>query len=150
MNIEVVLIQDDPKLGHRGQLVKVSSGFAQNFLIPQGRAKLATPALLKGFEAEQKKRRKEEADALAAARKMAENISQRSLTVEVKVGEGEKLYGAVTSQHVQEGLAKQGVTVDKKDVHLAEPIRKLGAYQVEIKLHPEVTTKLKLWVVQAK
>ncbi len=148
MNVEVILTQDDPKLGHRGQLVKVSSGFAQNFLIPQGKAKLATASLLRNFEGEQKRREKEKAEILAGVRKTAQEISERSLTIEVKVGEGEKLYGAVTSQHIHEGLAKHGIHVDKKDVHLPEPIKKLGAYQIEIKLHPEVTAILKLWVVK--
>ena len=150
MNVEVILTQDDAKLGRRGQVVKVSSGFAQNFLIPQGKAKPATAALLKNFEDEKKRAEKEKAESLAAAQKLAQDISGKSLTVEVRVGEGEKLYGAVTSQHIQEGLVKQGITLDKKDVHLPEPIKKLGAYQIDIKLHPEVTAKLKLWVVQAK
>ncbi|OGW83307.1 MAG: 50S ribosomal protein L9 [Omnitrophica bacterium RIFCSPHIGHO2_02_FULL_51_18] len=147
MNVEVILTQDDPKLGRRGRVVKVSSGFAQNFLIPQGKAKLATASLLKNFEEEQKRREKEKAETLANARKTAQSISERSLTIEVKVGEGEKLYGAVTSHHIQEGLAKHGIVIDKRDVHLAEPIKKLGAYQIEIKVHPEVIAKLKVWVV---
>lgn len=150
MNVEVILTEDDSKLGRRGQVVKVSSGFAQNFLIPHGKAKLATTALLKNFEQEKKKEAKEKAEVLAAAQKLAQQILSQSLTIEVRVGEAEKLYGAVTSQHIQEGLAKHGITIDKKDVHLPEPIKKLGAYQIDIKLHPEVTTKLKLWIVQAK
>ncbi len=150
MGIEVILTQDEPKLGCRGEVVTVSPGFAHNFLIPQGKAKLATRALLKNFEGEKKRHDKEKAEILAEAQKTAQSILERSLTVAVKVGEGEKLYGAVTSQHIQEGLAKQGVEIDRKDIHLPEPIKKLGAYQIEIRLHPDVTALLKLWVVQAK
>ena len=150
MDIQVVLTQDDPKLGKRGQVIKVSSGYAQNYLIPHQKAKLATPSALKSFQEEQARHARQEAENLAQARELAKKISGTSLNIEMLVGEGEKLYGAVTNQDIHEALFKQGVTVDRKDIHLEEPIKKLGAYEVSIKLHPEVSTKLKLWVLKKK
>lgn len=149
-NIDVILIQDDPKLGKRGEIVKVSSGFANNFLIPNHKAKLATPANLKSFQAEKERQQKEAAQNLAKARQLADKVKQTSLTVEVLTGEDEKLYGAVTTHEILRELATKSISVEKKDIHLEEPIRKLGAYEVVIKLHPEVSTKLKVWVVKKK
>lgn len=148
MDIEVVLTQDDVKLGRRGQVVKVSRGYAHNFLFPYQKAKRATSSNLKSFQAENERHVKQTADARAQAETLAKKIGAVSLTVEVLVGEGEKLYGAITSQELQQSLSKQGITIDKKDIHLESPIKKLGAYQVAIKLHPEVGAQLKLWVVK--
>ena len=150
MDIQVVLTETDPKLGKRGEIVKVSSGFANNFLIPNKKAILATPANLKSFEAEKEREVKSNAQKLAAAQELAQKITKVSLTVEVAAGEGDKLYGAVTNQDIQRALESQGAAVDKKEIHLEEPIRKLGAYQVPLKLHPEVSVTVKLWVVKKK
>ena len=150
MAIEVVLTENDPKLGRRGQVIKVSSGYAHNFLLPNKKAKLATPSNLKSFEEEKARQIKEEAEAEAHAGALAKKIAASSLTLEVPAGEGDKLFGAVTAQDIQQGLLGQGVTVAKKGVYLEEPIKKLGAYTVTIKLHPQVQTELKLWVVKKK
>ena len=150
MNVEVVLIEDNPKLGKRGEVVKVSPGFAHNFLIPNQKATRVTPALLKVFEAEKAKRAKQDLATRSLAETLAKKINETSLTLDVLVGEGEKLYGAITSQDIQHGLEKLGVSVDKKDIHLEEPIHKLGAYQVSIKLRSNVSATLKLWVVKKK
>ncbi len=157
MNIEVVLTQDDPKLGKRGQVIKVSPGFANNFLIPQGKARLATPANVKGFVLEKERLSKEAGEAKGRAEALAQKLTACSLTMEVLTGPGsgtdpdaEKLYGAVTSQDIQQALLKQGISVDKKNIHLEEPLKKLGAYTVVIKLHPEVSASLKVWVVRKK
>ena len=150
MDIEVVLTETDPKLGRRGQVVKVSSGYAQNFLIPHQKAMLATPANLKNFEAEKAQRLKQLAQAKAQAVALAKKISSVSLTLEVLVGESEKLFGAVTAQDIQQGLLGQGITIDKKDIQLEEPIKMLGAYTVPVKLHSEIHAQIKLWVVKKK
>ena len=150
MDIEVVLTEADSKLGSRGQVIKVSAGYAHNFLIPHKKAKLATPPNLKSFEAEKIRRAKEQVQAKAHAEELATKISALSLTLEVLAGEADKLFGAVTAQDIQQGLLGQGITVEKKDIHLEEPIKKLGATTVLVKLHPEVQAKLKLWVVKKK
>ena len=150
MDIEVVLTESDPKIGQRGQVIKVSSGYAHNFLIPHKKAKIATPSNLKSFDEEKTRRAKEQAQTKTRAEETAAKISALSLTLEVLVGEAEKLFGAVTAQDIQQGLLSQGITIEKKDIHLEEPIRKLGAYTVPVKFHPEVQADLKLWVVKKK
>ncbi len=148
MNIEVVLLQDDPKLGKRGDVVKVSSGFAQNFLFPHNKAKAATPANLKTFQEEKARNAKEEAEHLSRARELSQKLKDLTLTIEVTAGEGDKLYGAINSQDIVEGLRKQGISLERKDVHLEEPIKKLGSHQVRLKLHPAVTTELKVSIAK--
>ena len=148
MDIQVVLTENDPKLGKRGQVIKVSSGFAQNFLFPQKKAQPATPANLRSFEQEKARSSKEEAERLAQAREQASRISSTHLRLEVSVGEGEKLFGSVTSQDIVEALSKQGVALDRKKLHLEEPIKRLGSYHLAVKLHAEVTADLQLEVVK--
>ncbi len=148
MNIEVVLTETDPKLGKRGQVVKVSPGFAQNFLFPQKKAKPATPANLKSFEEEKTRASKEETERLEEAKKLAARISSVPLQLEVTVGEGEKLFGSVTSQHIVEALSKQGISIDRKKIHLEEPIKHLGSYRIPVKLHAETLVDLKVDIVK--
>ena len=147
MNVEVVLTENDPSLGKRGDVVKVSSGYANNFLIPGKKAVAVTPAILKKFEAEKAKHAQDEAESLAQARKTAMDLERASLEIRVLTGESDKLYGAVTAHEIQEALAAQsGLRLEKKHLQLAEPIRKLGSYEVGVRLHPEVKTKLKVIV----
>ena len=148
MDIQVVLTENDPKLGQRGQVIKVSPGYAQNYLFPNHKAQPATPANLKQFEQEKTRRDKQQADRLAASRALAEKLRTASLELEVMTGEGEKLFGAVTAQHIADALASQGIACERKMIHLEEPIKKLGRYEVEFHLHPEVTAKLQLQVVK--
>lgn len=150
MNIEVILTENDAKLGKRGEIVKVSQGFANNFLLPHGKAKLATPDNLKSFKAEKEKQAKEEERLLEAAKLKAEKIQGVSLTLEVSVGEAEKMFGSVTSHEITEALKNKGIVIEKKELHLEHPIKQLGNFQIPVKLHPEVTASLKLWVVKKK
>ena len=148
MDIQVILTETDPKLGERGQVIKVSSGYAQNFLFPHNKAKPATPANLKSFEQEKARAAKEEAAHLAQAKEQAARLSSVHLRLEVSVGEGDKLFGSVTSQDIAEALSRQGITIDRKKLHLQEPIKRLGSYQLPFKFHPDVTANLKLDVVK--
>ena len=115
MDIQVVLTENDPKLGKRGQVIKVSSGYAQNFLFPHKKAQPATPANLRSFEQEKARASKEEAEHLAQAKEQAARITSVQLKLEVSVGEGEKLFGSVTSQDILEALSKQGIILDRKN-----------------------------------
>ncbi len=148
MNIEVVLTETDPKLGKRGDVVKVSPGFAQNFLFPHKKALLATPANLKAFEAEKVRHAKEEAEKLARAKEVASRVAKAALTLEVAAGDGEKLYGAVTSQDIQAALAKAGIAVERREIHLEEPIKRIGEFTIQVKLHAQVQAAVKLNVVK--
>jgi large subunit ribosomal protein L9 len=150
VNIEVVLTETDPKLGKRGEIVKVSSGYAQNFLFPHKKAVPATPANRAAAEAQKARQSKQDAEALAAARETAVKISASALVIEMMAGESDKLYGAVTNQDVAASLAGRGIRVDRRDIHLEEPIRRLGDHSVTLKLHPEVTATLQIKVIAKK
>ncbi len=148
MDIQVVLTENDPKLGKRGQVIKVSSGYAQNYLFPHKKAQPATPAALKQYEAEKTKQLKGEAERLSQARAAAERLKAAPLRLELAAGEGEKLFGAVTAQHILDTLQAQGIRLDRKSIHLEEPIKKLGIHEVACRLHPEVSVTLRLEVVK--
>lgn len=148
MNVEVVLTQDDRSLGKRGDVVEVSSGYATNFLIPQKKAVLATAATVRNVEAEKARRAKHEAESLERAKILAAKLEKTFVRVEVLAGSDDKLYGAVTAQGIQEALQAQGIVLERKMLHLEEPIRLLGGHQVPVKLHPEVKAVLKLQVAK--
>jgi large subunit ribosomal protein L9 len=148
LNIEVVLIDNDPKLGKRGQIIKVSTGYAQNYLFPNKKALPATPENLKNFEAQKAKDARFQAERLAAAKDAAAKIEKAQITISMLTGEGDKLYGAVTSQDIQAALREQGIQIERKDIHLDETIRRLGTHPVTLRLHPEVTAALKVSVVK--
>lgn len=150
MDIQVVLIQDDPKLGKRGDVVKVSSGFAQNYLFPNHKAKLATEDNVRPFQAEKTRLAREEAEKLARARDLSKKLASLSVTIEATAGDGDKLFGAVTTADIALSLSKQQILIDKREIHLDEPIKKIGAYTANIKLHRDVQAKLKVWVVGKK
>lgn len=148
MNIEVVLLVNDPKLGRRGDVIKVSSGFAQNFLYPNGKAKPATEANLKPLRQERQAQDRQEAEKLAEARSTAERIQSTKLSMAVLAGEGDKLFGAVTNADIADALGAQGIKVERKEVHLEEPIKRLGGHKVTVKLHPQVSAVLQVEVVR--
>jgi large subunit ribosomal protein L9 len=146
--MQIVLKEDIDKLGRRGEVVKVADGYARNYLLPLGKALPATPGNLKVIEREKRRyvvrlsKEKEETEALSS------RIQALSLTIVRKVGESDMLYGSVTSGDVAEALSKEGVVVDKRRIQLPEPIKSLGIYTIPIRLHPEVTAEVKVWVVK--
>lgn len=146
--MEVILSKNVEKLGKSGQVVKVKDGFANHFLIPQGLAFVANPKNLKLVTEQQKQQETK----LVKEKKQAEALSQKlastSCTVTVNAGEDDKLFGSVTNADIAEALAAEGIIVNKLDINLEPPIKKLGIYQVEVKLHPEVTAQVKVWVVK--
>lgn len=148
MDIQVILTANDPKLGKRGDIVKVSSGYAQNFLFPNQKATPATPANLKLFNAEKERHDKHEAEVLSQAKELAAKISALKLKMEVSSGDGDKLYGAVTNQDIANALLGHKLSVDRKKIHLHDPLKKLGTYQVEIKLHADVVATLQLEIIK--
>jgi large subunit ribosomal protein L9 len=146
--MKVILRQDHERLGKVGDTVDVKDGYARNYLIPRKIAFEATPGNLRALE-EEKKQRVQRADKeLRTATKLAAELEKLSLTIQMKVGEDEKLFGSVTSQTIADSLKEKGYTIDKRIVHLEEPIKALGIYTVDLKLHSEVTGKVKVWVVR--
>lgn len=146
--IKVILLKDVAKLGNAGEIVSVKEGYARNFLIPNNKAKPATAGNMKIWEAIKKKVSVKEQAILTEANTLADKISNLSLTISVQAGEEEKLFGSVSNEMISEALAAEGVVIDKKDILLEEPIKKLGVFQVSVKIHPEVRANLKVWVVK--
>ena len=146
--MKIILREDVDKLGKRGEVVKVSPGYGRNYLVPKGLAYLHTPGNAKKVEIERRSLNVRQAREKQEAEELARRISQTSTTIVRKVGENETLYGSVTAADVTEALEKEGFVVDKRKVLLDEPIKSLGIYTVSVKLHPEVTAELKVWVVK--
>ena len=147
--MKVILREDDRKLGKAGDVVEVKDGYAQNYLIPRNIAVKADASHMKQLEHERKMLGDKKDKQNKQANLQAEQIEKASCTISVQVGEEEKIFGSVTAIDIVETLAKEGVTIDKKDIHLEEPIKSLGIFTVPVKLAPEVEANLKVWVVKA-
>ncbi|MFH1074858.1 MAG: 50S ribosomal protein L9 [Candidatus Firestonebacteria bacterium] len=146
--MKVILIKDVDKMGKKGDIKNVSDGYARNFLFAKNVAVPATDSSIKGVE-EMKKR-----DIVKLAKEkevfveLASKIGKLSLTITTQVGEEGRMFGAVTTEDIAEAIKSEGFEVDKRKIELPEPIKALGAYDVSIKLHPEVAAIVKVWVVK--
>ena len=148
--MKVILRADVENLGSLGDLVEVKPGYGRNFLLPQGLAMLATPSNLKVFELEKRKLQiKVEAERSQAA-SLSDRIEKTPITISMRVGENDKLYGSVTSALIAEALETQGLDIDRRRILLDAPIRALGAYKVRIRLHANVIAELPLTVAAEK
>ena len=146
--MKVILRDDVEGRGKAGETIEVKSGYARNYLIPRNLAIPATRGNLRAIgevakqkEIRDKKRRRE-------AEKIKDRIEALSLTAEAQVGEDEKLFGSVTAQNIADLLAKEGVTVDRRNILLEENIKSLGVYTVPIKIESDVIAHVKVWVVK--
>jgi large subunit ribosomal protein L9 len=146
--MKVILRKNYDKLGEIGEIVEVKNGFARNFLIPRQYAYAATPGNIKAFEEEKKQILKRETKELEEAQKLAVDLENVSISIPVKVGEEDKIFGTVTTQMIADSLKEKGFEVDKRKIEITEPIKALGIYSVNIKLHPKVSTAVKTWVVR--
>lgn len=146
--MKVVLLENVPSLGKAGDLVKVSDGYGRNFLIPQKKAVPATEKSLKVIEHQKRLVQQRIDKSKKDAEKLGREIEKLSCTFAKTVGESGKLFGSVTSMDIENYLKENGIEVDRKKIVLEEPIKNLGMFTVPIKLHPDVTTQLKVWVVQ--
>ncbi|HLF18249.1 MAG TPA: 50S ribosomal protein L9 [Candidatus Omnitrophota bacterium] len=146
--MDIILIQDVPALGKIGEVVKVKDGYARNFLLPHNMAYLATQSNLKRIEVQQKKRQEASEKTKQDAMQVAEKLNKVSCTVNVEVNDLDKLYGAVSEAEVVKALEVEGFEIDKKQVVFDKSIEELGIFDVGVKLHPEVTAKIRLWVTK--
>ena len=146
--MEIILKKDTPSLGKLGNVVKVAHGYARNYLIPHGVGIEATPKNLKLLEREIKLWKKKAEKQREEAQKLAQEIEQLSLSFARKVGEEDKIFGSVTSLDIEEKIKESGIQIDRKKIHLEEPIKALGIFTVPVKLHTEVTANLKVCVVK--
>lgn len=146
--MKVILRQDVPEVGAAGETVEVKSGYGRNFLIPRNLAIPATKANLRAIDEIRKQTEIREKKARREAEVVKDRIEKLSLTIEVLVGEEDRLYGSVTNADIAELLASEGVMVDKRAIQLETPIKVLGIYTVPIKIAKDVTANLKLVVVK--
>ena len=145
--MEVILRDDVEKLGNRGDVVKVADGFARNFLLPRRLAVPATAANKKIVEQERQAHLRREATLKSEAEDLAKLLTGVSVTISQKAGEQEQLFGSVTVKDIADALEKQNYTIDRRKIHLAEPIKQLGQFPVQVKLHRDVTAEIQVNVV---
>ena len=146
--MEVILRQSIEKLGHPGDVVKVSPGYARNYLLPRGFAYEATPGNKKRIAQEKERLDQAEEQRRGVAQELATRLEEVSLTFSARVGEEGKLFGSVTSTDIAHQLEQQGFQVEKRQIELHEPIRALGVYRVPIRLHADVHPEIKVWVIK--
>ena len=146
--MNVILIQDVEKLGSLGDEITVKDGYARNYLIPNKIAVEATPGALKILERKKKEKERIEQKLKEECQQTSEKLKDLSITITMEAGEEDKLFGSVTSEMIAESLVSEGVEVDKKKIILDEPLKALGVYNIDIKLHPEVTAQVRIWVVK--
>jgi large subunit ribosomal protein L9 len=145
--MEIILNQDIDRLGKVGAIVNVKDGFARNFLIPNNLAVPLTPANVKRLEQEKQRKTLGLEKAKREAEALKEKLANISLTIPVLVQE-DKLYGSINSVDLAAALKEEGFDIDKDAIILQEPIKSLGIYEVPLRIHPEVETKVKVWIVK--
>ncbi|MFC1667642.1 50S ribosomal protein L9 [Candidatus Omnitrophota bacterium] len=146
--MKVILIEDVEKLGSMGDIVQVKDGHARNFLFPGKLARPATDSNLKIVEEIKKKRLLALEKKKKEAEELGEKLSLASCTIPVEAGDDDKIFGSVTGQDIAQAFEQEGFSIDKRKVILEEPIKRLGVYHVAVKLHPEVSCEVKVWVVK--
>jgi len=144
--VKVILLDDLPKLGRRGEVRDVSDGYARNYLLPQKLALLASPANLKNLDQIKKRQEAKAVTARADAEARGRTIEALALSLTRQASEEGRLYGSVGVQDLVAFLAQHGIAIEKRRVGLQEPIKALGEYTVPIRLHPDVTAQLRVTV----
>lgn len=145
--MEVILKEDIETLGTTGQIVKVSDGYARNFLVPRGLAMAATPANRKLVDDMREAYLKKQAKLKDEAQELAKLLAKVSITIKAKAGENDHLFGSVTAMDIERELSKQNFTIDRRSIQLDEPIKSLGTQKVNVKLHREVSQEIEVNVV---
>ncbi|MSQ45811.1 MAG: 50S ribosomal protein L9 [Ignavibacteria bacterium] len=146
--MKIVLRKDIETLGKIGEVVVVKDGYARNYLLPRNLAFPATPNFLRVFEEEKKQLVKSTDKKRKTAEELALKLNTVSVTIPVKVGEEDKIFGSVTSQMISNALTEKGFTIEKNKISLDEQIKALGIFEVKINLFPEVNAVIKVWVVR--
>lgn len=146
--MKVILREDVPEVGQAGEKVEVKSGFGRNYLFPRNLAIPATKANLRAIDEVRKQKEMREKKRRRKAEVIKDKIEMLSLSIEVLVGEEDKLYGSVTNADIAELMKEEGVIVDKRAIELEDPIKVLGVYTVPVKIDKAVTAELRLWVIK--
>ena len=148
--MKVILLEDVKYLGKKGQIVNVSDGYARNMILPKKLGVEATSKNLNDLKLRKANEEKVAQENLEAAKAFAEELSTKEIILTLKVGEGGRTFGSVSSKEISEAAKKQlNLDIDKKKLQLENPIRNLGVTNVPVRLHPKVTGSLKVWVKEA-
>ncbi|HTY38650.1 MAG TPA: 50S ribosomal protein L9 [Bacteroidota bacterium] len=146
--MKVILRQEFDQLGHIGDVIEVKEGYARNYLIPRNIAYLATASSIQQLEEEKKQHTRALEKEKHASEKLAAELEKVSITIQMKVGEDEKLFGSVTSQMIADSLKEKGLIIDKRIIELEDSIKALGIYTINVKLPGGVIGNVKVWVVR--
>ena len=148
--MKVILLEDVKTLGKKGEIVNVSDGYARNMLLPKKLGVEATPKNLNDLKLKKAHQQKLAQDNLEAAEEFAKNLEGKEIVLTLKVGEGGKTFGSISAKEISDAAQEQiGMTLDKKKLQLESPIKSLGVTEVPLRLHPEVTGKVKIVVKEA-
>ncbi|MBD5473400.1 MAG: 50S ribosomal protein L9 [Lachnospiraceae bacterium] len=149
--MKVILLEDVKKLGKKGEVIEVSDGYARNYVLPKKLGVEASGKNMNDLKLQKANKEKIEKENLEAAKLMAEQMEKDQVVVSIKSGEGGRTFGSVSSKEIAQSYKEQcGKEIDKKKIVLPEPIKSLGVYEVSVKLHPNVTGKLKVKVTEMK
>jgi large subunit ribosomal protein L9 len=143
--MEIILVQDVKALGKKGEIVKVSDGYARNFILPKKLGLEATKQNLYDLKVQKDAELKKQKELLDEAKALAKKLEEVAIKVSIKAGEGGRTFGSVSSKEIAAALKEQfGLDLDKKKLQLADPIKNAGSYTVSVKLHPQVTAEMKV------
>lgn len=149
--MKVILLEDVKKLGKKGEVIEVSDGYARNYVLPKKLGVEASGKNMNDLKLQKANKEKIEKENLETAKLMAEQMEKDQVVVFIKSGEGGRTFGSVSSKEIAQSYKEQcGKEIDKKKIILPEPIKSLGVYEVSVKLHPNVTGKLKVKVTEMK
>jgi len=146
--VKVILIKDVPNLGELGEELTVKDGYARNYLIPQKVAIESTKGAVQILEQKRQEKARRDQKIKEECEELVKKIEGASFTISMEVGEEEKIFGSVTAEMIAEIMKTEGIEIDKRKIVIEEPIKALGVYNIEIKLHPEVKTEARVWVVK--
>ena len=146
--MDIILIHDVESLGQAGDIVRVKSGFARNKLIPEGLALRASNRNLAVADERKRVTENKKARVIVSNQLLAKKLSKTEITIEVKVGEDEKIFGSVTTQNIHHALIEKGFKIDRHEIELKEPIKALGIYHVKINMTPEISGDVKVYVIK--
>ena len=148
--MNIVLLEDVKALGKKGEVVKVNDGYARNFILPKKLGVEATPKNLNDLKLQKANEAKVAAEQLAAAKELGKQLEEASVTLSIKAREGGRAFGSVSSKEIGKAIGDQlGLEIDKKKIVLNDPIKSIGSFEVPIKLHKDITTRLAVKVVEA-
>lgn len=148
--MKIILLQDEKKLGKKGDLIEASDGYARNYILPRKIGVEATPQNLNDLKLKKANEEKIAKEQLEAAKALAQSLESKEVVVKIKAGENGKAFGSVSSKEIAAACKEQnGIELDKKKIQLPEALKNFGAYEVNIKLHPQVNAKLMVKVLEA-